>query len=187
MGLGEGVMHRIALYVILLISSVGLAAAHPLAGSWRLQPELGTHLAAWNALDLIIEVDGDHVTLTRKFAAGRRTFEDVTKVDLSNPANMIPVEMWPDARYIGANIGGDKTKTVSGQWIGDGNVLRLNTDVVLATQQGEHPVNTLGTYTVSTNGERLTLIEVRSTRTQPLVFVFKRLQSDEARHTGNAE
>src|SRR5690606_37845069 len=114
-------------------------------------------------------------------------FQDVTKVDMSKPAAVIPVELWPDSRYLGANIGGDKTKTVSGQWIGDGNVLRLNTDVVLATPQGEHPVNVLGTYTVSTNGERLTLIEVRSTRTQPLVFVFKRLEGAEARRTGTAE
>ena len=180
-------MHRIALFILLLFSGVGLAAAHPLAGSWRLQPQMGTHLAAWRALDLIVEVDGDHVTLTRKFAAGRRTHEDVTKLDLSKPATVIPVELWPDSRYLGANIGGDKTKTVSGQWIGDGSVLRLNTDVVLATQQGEHPVNVLGTYTVSTNGERLTLIEVRSTRTQPLVFVFQRLDGDEARRTGTAE
>ncbi|MCB1105784.1 MAG: hypothetical protein H7A44_09765 [Opitutaceae bacterium] len=180
-------MHRIALIILLLFSGVGLAAAHPLAGTWRLQPDLGTNLAAWRALDLIVEVDGNEVTLTRQFAAGRRTFQDVTKVDLSKTAAVIPVELWPDARYLGANIGGDKTKTVSGQWIGDGNVLRLNTDVVLATQQGEHPVNVLGTYTVSTNGERLTLIEVRSTRTQPLVFVFKRLEGAEARRTGTAE
>lgn len=180
-------MHRIALITLMLFSGVGLAAAHPLAGSWRLQPELGTDLAAWRALDLIVDVDGDQVSLTRQFAAGRRTFEDVTTLDLSKPATVIPVEMWPDSRYLGANIGGDKTKTVSGQWVGDGNVLRLNTDVVLATQQGDHPVNVLGTYTVSTNGERLTLIEVRSTRTQPLVFVFKRLHGDEARRTGAAE
>lgn len=180
-------MHRIALFILLLCSAVGLSATHPLAGAWRLQPELGTNLAAWRALDLFIKVDGDHVTLTREFAAGRRTFSDITALDVSKPATVIPVEMWPDSRYLGVNIGGDKTKTVSGQWIGGGHVLRLNTDVVLATQQGDHPVNVLGTYTVSTNGERLTLIEMRSTRTQPLVFVFKRLHGDEARRTGTAE
>jgi len=48
-----------------LLMGSGMAAAHPLAGTWRLEPELGTNLAAWRALDLIIEVDGDQVTLSR--------------------------------------------------------------------------------------------------------------------------
>lgn len=150
-------------------------------------PERGTDLAAWRTLDLVIAVDGDVVTITRNFAAGRRVFEDVTPIDLTKPT-VVPVELYPDARYIGANISDrNQTKTVSGQWVGDGTVLRVNTDLELSTQQGEHPVNILGNYSVSTNGQQLTLIEIRSSRNQPLVYVFKRLAGAEARATGTAE
>lgn len=180
-------MQRIAILFLLLISWGGTAWAHPLAGNWRLLPDRGTDLAAWKALDLNIEVKGDIVTITRKFAAGRRTFEDVTPIDLTK-STVVPVDMWPDARYIGANISDhNHSKTVSGRWVGDGKVLRVNTDLELTTQQGEHPVNILGNYSVSTNGQQLTLIEIRSTRNQPLVFVFKRITGDEARATGAAE
>jgi hypothetical protein len=180
-------MHRIGLFLLLLCTGLGVAGAHPLAGSWRLMPDRGTDLAAWRALDLNISVDGDVVTITRKFAAGRRTFEDVTPINLTKPT-VVPVELYPDARYIGANISDrNPSKTVSGLWIGDGTVLRVNTDLELSTQQGEHPVNILGNYSVSTNGQQLTLIEIRSTRNQPLVYVFERLTGDEARATGTAE
>lgn len=181
-------MSRLSLCWCLFIATVGSAfAASPLAGTWRLLPDRGTDLAAWKALDLDIKVEGDVVTITRKFAAGRRTFEDVTPVDLSKPSNVVPVTWWPDNRHIGAYIGGDKTKTVHGEWLADGHVFRLTTDLVLATQQGDHPVNILSNFTVSTNGRQLTLIEIRSTRNQPVVYVFKRLEGDEARATGNAE
>jgi hypothetical protein len=164
-----------------------LRAANPLAGTWRLEPDRGTDLPAWQTLDLDIQVAGDTVTITRKFAAGRRTCTDVTPVDLSKPFNIVPVAWWPDNRHIGAYIGGDKTERVHGEWIGGDHVFRLTTDLVLATQQGEHPVNTLSNYTVSANGRQLTLIEIRSTRNRPVVYVFKRINDGEAPSTGRAE
>jgi hypothetical protein len=172
----------------LFIATLGTVwAANPLAGTWRLLPDRGTDLPAWQALDLDIRVTGHVVTITRKFAAGRRTFEDVTPVDLAKPFNVVPVAWWPDNRHIGAYIGGDKTERVRGEWIGGDHTLRLTTDLVLATQQGDHPVNILSNYTVSTNGRQLTLIEIRSTRSRPVVYVFQRINGDEARATGNAE
>jgi len=167
--------------------AIGIVSAHPLAGQWRLLPDRSTDLSGWKVLDLTIALEGDVVTLHRQFAAGRRMFEDVTPVDLTKTDNIVPVSLWPDNRHIGAYIGGDKTKRVRGEWLDDGRVLRLNTDLVLATQQGERKVNILGNYTVSTNGDVLTLIELRSTRTRPVTYVFQRVTTEAGRKTGTAE
>ncbi|MFI5355869.1 MAG: hypothetical protein ACHQ4G_00895 [Opitutales bacterium] len=178
--------HCFLLGLILLGGAVALRAS-PLAGLWRLEPDRSTDLPAWEALDLDIQVQGQVVTITRKFAAGRRTFEDVAAVDLAKPFTVVPVAWWPDNRHIGAYIGGDKTERLHGEWVDGGRVFRLTVDLVLATQQGSHPVNILSQYTVSTNGRQLTLIELRSTRNRPVTYVFRRIAAAEARSTGAAE
>lgn len=184
-----GVMHRI-LFLVLSLCGCAAAAANPLAGSWRIDLARSTELSPWGAYDLVITGEGDQLTITRKFAAGRRTYEDVTPLDLTKAANIVPVTWWADNRHLGAYIGGDHTKKVRGEWLDDGRVLRLNTDLVLDTQQGPRAVNILSNYKVSANGAQLTLTELRSTRNRPVVYVFHRMNAAEAageRATGRAE
>lgn len=178
------------LTLILFFAGFGAAMANPLAGTWRIDLARSTELSPWGSYDLIITGEGDRLTITRQLAAGRRTHEDVTPLDLKNPANIVPVTWWADNRHLGAYIGGDRTKKVRGEWLDDGRVLRLNTDLVLDTQQGPRAVNILSNYKVSANGALLTLTELRSTRNRPVVYVFHRLSTAEAaaaHDTGRAE
>jgi hypothetical protein len=164
--------------------------AHLLAGTWRYDATKSTELSAWGTLQLVITVDGPHVTLTRRWAAGRRTYDDVTPLDLAQAVNVVPVDWWPDNRHLGAYIGGDKTKKIHAELLDSGRMLRTSADLVLATQQGERAVNILSDYKVSANGAQLTLIELRSTRNDPIVYVFKRVTdpaADAAASKGNAE
>jgi hypothetical protein len=182
-------MHRIFLLVFFLVS-LSASAASPLAGHWRIDTARSTELSPWKAYDLVITGEGDHLTITRQFAAGRRTYEDVTPLDLTLAANVVPVTWWADNRHLGAYIGGDRTKKVRGEWLDDGRLLRLNTDLVLDTQQGARAVNILSDFKVSANGAQLTLTELRSTRNRPVVYIFHRLSEADAakaRATGNAE
>ena len=188
-------MRRFLCLILLLAGGLArLSAAAPdarqLAGSWRYDPARSTELSSWGALRLVITVDGAHVTLTRQFAAGRRTFDEVTALDLAQPVNIVPVAWWHDNRHIGAYIGGDKTKRIRTELLDGGRLLRTSADLVLATQQGERAVNILSNYQVSANGARLTLIELRSTRNDPIVYVFDRITdaaADAAVGKGRAE
>ena len=174
----------------LLRMSAAEPDAHLLAGTWRYDPERSTELSAWGTLQLVIAADGPHITLTRHWAAGRRTYDEVTPIDLTRTVNVVPVDWWPDNRHIGAYIGGDKTKKIRAELLDDGRRLRLSADLVLATQQGEHKVNILSDYKVSANGARLTLIELRSTRDEPVIYVFQRVTdaaADAAVSKGKAE
>ena len=172
----------------------GLSAAEPdarlLAGTWRYDAARSTELSAWGSLKLVITVDGPHVTLTRQYAAGRRNYDEITSLNLNLNLNVVPVDWWPDNRHIGAYIGGDKTKKIHAELLDGGRMLRTNADLVLATQQGERAVNILSDYKVSANGAQLTLIELRSTRNDPIVYVFTRVTdvaADAAVSKGKAE
>jgi hypothetical protein len=150
---------------------VGTKAA--LAGSWRIDLARSTELSPWKDYELTISTAGDAVTIDRRLAWGRREFTDRMTV---SPAAVttVPVEMWPDNRHLGAYIGGDRTKRVRTEWLDSGRVLRLSTDLVLATQQGDRAVNILSDYKVTANGAQLILTELRSTRNRPVVYVFTR-------------
>jgi hypothetical protein len=158
----------------LLLAAGPLAAAeHPLAGSWRIDLARSTELSPWKDYELTISTAGDSVTIGRRLAWGRREFADTMTV---SPATVttVPVAMWPDNRHLGAYIGGDRTKRVRTEWLDAGRVLRLSTDLVLATQQGDRPVNILSDYKVTANGAQLILTELRSTRNRPVVYLFTR-------------
>jgi hypothetical protein len=163
---------------------------HLLVGTWRYDAAQSTELSAWGTLKLIIAVDGPRVILTRQYAAGRRSFDEVTTIDLTRSVNVISIDWWPDNRHIGAYVGGDKTKKLKFRVLSDGRLLRTSSDLVLSTQQGDRAVNILSDYKVSANGDRLTLIELRSTRNDPIVYIFKRVTdpaADAAASKGNAE
>jgi hypothetical protein len=180
----------LVLFFGLFSSGLVAADAHLLAGSWRYDASRSMQLSSWGSLKLTIKADGAHVTVTRQYAAGRRVFDEVTPLDLSQPVSVVPVEWWPDNRHIGAYIGGDRAKHIRAELLDDGRLLRTSADLVLATQQGERAVNILSDYRVSANGSVLTLIELRSTRNDPIVYVFTRVTDeakDEAASKGRAE
>lgn len=166
-----------ALLLLLSFASAPLAAADasPLAGTWRIDLARSTELSPWRGYDFTLGVDGDVVTVRRELAWGRRKYSDTMAVDTTRSDNVIPVEMWPDNRHLGAYIGGDRTKRVRAEWLSDRRILRLSTDLVLDTQQGPRDVNILSDYKVSADGARLTLTELRSTRNRPVVYVFNRV------------
>ncbi len=168
-------MRRYLLSALLLIGGIlaPLRAESLLDGAWRIDLTRSTELSPWKDYDLTITTTGDTVTLHRRLAWGRREFTDEMKLSPGRVENL-PVAMWPDNRHLGAYIGGDRTKRVTAQWIDSGRILRLSTDLVLATQQGERAVNTLSDYKVTANGTQLTLTELRSTRNRPVVYIFTR-------------
>jgi hypothetical protein len=163
-------------FLLLLACATPVCASSPLAGTWRFDASRSTELSPWSNCVLTISVDGDNVTIERQLGAGRRGFADTMTIDVSGAENTVPVPMWPDNRHIGAYIGEEHTKTVHAQWLDEGRILRLSTDLVLSTQQGDRSVNILSDYKVSANGSQLTLIEVRSTRSRPITYVFNRTE-----------
>jgi hypothetical protein len=170
-------MLRSLLFTSLLGLGFCAAAASPLAGTWRIDTARSTELSPWRSYDLKLEVNGDEVVIHRRLAWGRRVYEDVTPVNVAADLNEVPADFWPDNRHLGAYMGGDRIKRIRAEWHDDRRLLRLSTDLTLETQQGERAINTLSDYKVSANGSRLTLVELRSTRNRPVIYVFTRIEN----------
>jgi hypothetical protein len=173
-----GAMIRyIWLGIFAVVGAANVWGASEMDGTWTIELKRGTDLGSWRTLEIDIETNGDLVTINRRFAAGRRKDNDTMTIDLTQDKNVVPVRWWPDNRYIGAFVSDAHEKTVSGKWMSNGRILRLETDIVLTTQQGDVPVNILRNYKVSANGKQLSLITIRSTRDRPVVYFFKRAES----------
>ena len=174
------VLPRFLLLVLLAALAPCLAAVPSdgtkpgLSGTWHFDAAHSTELSPWQSYTLTLAVAGDRVTVSRQLGSGRRGFADTMTLDLARPDNVVPVALWPDNRHLGAYISDAHTKHVSGAWLDAGRILRLSTDLVLSTQQGERAVNILSDYKLSANGTVLTLTELRSTRNRPVVYVFTR-------------
>ncbi|MEO6005104.1 MAG: hypothetical protein ABIZ04_08190 [Opitutus sp.] len=151
------------------------ADTSPLAGTWRIDLARSSELSPWKGYDLEISTSADTLTFRRKLSWGRRAFSDTMTVEPGVADTVVPVDMWPDNRHLGAYIGAAKAKHVHAQWLDGHRILRLSTNLVLETQQGSREVNILSDYKVSANGAQLTLTELRSTRNRPIVYLFSRV------------
>lgn len=153
-----------------------LHAGSPLDGHWQLDPARSSALNFWRTFELDIATDGDAIVIKRHLRYGNRGAEEVFRLEVNNPYNVVPVDWWADNRFMGLYIGGDGAKYVRATWFDDRRMLRLDSNFIVTTQQGEKPLNILSDYKVSLTGDELTLIELRSSRMQPFVYVFTRMQ-----------
>lgn len=168
---------RCFLLLLGLLTAAAAAPASParLQGTWRFDPARSTNLAAWRSFDLIIQASDQSVTLQRRLGWGRRVHEETMQLPLDGSRTAVPVPYWADNRHIGAYIGGDGHKQVQARLLDGGRVLRIESDLTVETQQGDRAINILSDYHLSTDGRTLTLMEIRSTRSRPVVTVFTRV------------
>lgn len=163
---------------LLLLAALPLAVtaadASPLAGTWRFDPAESTELSPWKNCTLTIRTDADRVTIRRALNWGRRAFTDNLTV-VPGRTETVTVEMWPDNRHLGAYISDHHTERVHAEWLDGQRILRLSTDLVLSTQQGDRAVNILSDYKVTGRDDLLVLTELRSTRDRPIVYRFRRV------------
>ncbi|MBS0664436.1 MAG: hypothetical protein JSR48_14315 [Verrucomicrobia bacterium] len=169
----------LASLLILLVAASRLPAADApsrLVGTWALDVARSTPIRPWDRLTVMIAVAGDTVTLTRHLAWGAdRKVDDVTTLKTDGrtiTAN--PVAYWLDTWYTNVYIGGDRKKLVTGEWLDGGRVLKVEANLQLEAQQGDHPVHLYDEYRLSADGRTLRLYELRSTRDEPMVYLFTR-------------
>ena len=165
--------------LLALVCAASASGAEPsgaFAGTWRFDPARSTNLAAWRSFELRLELSPKEVQFQRRLGWGRRTHEERMRLPLDGGRTRIPVPYWSDNRHIGAYIGGDHHKQSQLRILDGGRILRVESDLTLETQQGERDVNILSDYHLSPDGQTLTLIELRSSRPQPVTYVFTRVQ-----------
>lgn len=170
---------RASLFFVAL-ATASLSFAHSLdtekfIGEWEFDRDQSTDLSPWSRCVLVIAQDGDQLTISRTLGGGRRTHVDVIPLDVTKEVNVVPQGWWIGNRHIGAYSPHDATKVVRAKTLDDGKLLRLETDLVLETQQGSRDVNIISQYQISPDGDLLIVTDLRSTRPRPVVHVFTRV------------
>lgn len=154
----------------------GADAPAKLAGGWALDVARSTPIRPWDKEAMTITVTGDTVVITRNLAWGadRKVSDTTTAKTDGTTATANAVGYWLDTWYTNVYIGGDHQKHVTAEWLDGGRVLKLETKLAIEAQQGDHPVHIYDEYRLSADGQTLKLYELRSTRDEPLVYLFTR-------------
>ena len=159
-------------------AGLSLAAEAPagLAGKWSLDIARSTPIRPWDHEAITIAVRGDTVILTRNLSWGADRKADDTTVAVTDGKTVTanPVGYWLDTWYTNVYIGGDHLKRVTAEWLDGGRVLKLETNLFIEGQQGDHAVHLYDEFRLSADGRTLKLYELRSTRDEPLVYYFTR-------------
>jgi hypothetical protein len=166
----------------LVLAAFALLAGRPLpdadamSGTWLLDEERSTAIDPWRNLSVEIVADGEGVILKRMWRGSREGGAFVDSVRLVPGSTVVsePMGQWPDNRHLGAYIAGDRTKTVTSRWEDEGRTLVTETELTVSIQQGERPVRIYTEYRLSPEGDRLDVLELRSTRPRPIHYVFAR-------------
>ena len=143
-----------------------------LNGTWILDVARSTPIRPWDSQSLSLAVTGDTVVITRHLAWGadRKVSDTTTATTDGKTVTANPVGYWLDTWYTNVYMGGDHQKHVTAEWLDGGRVLKLETNL----QQGDHPVHLYDEYRLSADGKTLKLYELRSTRDEPLVYIYTR-------------
>ena len=172
-------LRLLSLACLLLGSGFSLRAADApagLAGTWSLDIARSTPIRPWDHDSVTIALTGDTAVITRNLAWGAdRKASDVTTVKTDGKTVTAgPVGYWLDTWYTNVYIGGDHQKHVTGEWLDGGRVLKLETNLFIEAQQGDHAVHIYDEFRLSADGKTLKLYELRSTRDEALVYYFTR-------------
>lgn len=164
------------LLVLLLVAALTRPPAPPgdFAGRWVLDPSGTSALDPWREITLDVTAGDDRVVLVRRLTWGRRSATDSLNVPVDGRPVAVPFPAWLDNRHLAVWAAGEGTKRVAAQWLDEGRTLQLVSTMTVATSQGEQPMRVLSEYRLSPSGDRLTLIELRSSRNRPVIYTFVR-------------
>lgn len=153
-----------------------LPDADAMSGTWVLDKERSTDIDPWLNLSVGIAADGDGVILKKLWRGSREGGASMDSVRLVPGQTVVsePMEQWPDNRHLGAYIAGDRTKTVASSWEDGGRTLVTEATLTVSIQQGEREIRIYTEYRLSPEGDRLDVLELRSTRPRPTHYVFTR-------------
>jgi hypothetical protein len=167
-------LSRTLLVGLVLLLPTFVSGASPFDGRWRLDTARSSALDGWNLWDLVIHVEGDHVALQHDMQWRTTKFSATNTVDTTQPEvakNFFRVEQRHMALYPAK---GTETN-VRAMWIDHGRTLRVEAETFLETSQGEGRMRLYSEYRLLEGDQALLLIELHSTRPNPLVYRFTRV------------
>lgn len=169
----------IKLLLVGLVMGVSLSfAGQPdLEGRWRMDPDRSSPLSGWHAMDLVFDAEGSAIDITYEMRWRRTNYRAMNRVDVGQPVtsdSFFRVEARHMAVY--PTKGGSSTTTA--EWIDGDRTLRTETQTMVEVSQGDVPMRITTEYRIGEGAETLTVIELRSSRPQPLVYFMRKVEEE---------
>lgn len=158
---------------------LALFAANPdFEGRWRLDKERSSALDGWTAMDLAMAIDGSRIEVTHDM---RWRSSRVVESNVLDTEGSLEIEDFfrVDQRHMAVYGPKEGVTAASARWMDDGDTLRVEAEVPVEVSQGTATIRIYSEYRVSEQGDALTLIELHSTRNNPLVYRFRKLADDD--------
>jgi hypothetical protein len=165
---------RFLLPLLLLLPLAACAATSPLEGRWRLDKARSTALDGWHEWDLVIAVTGSRVSLRHDMKWIRTNFSATNTVDTAAPVE-IPAFFRVEQRHMALYPAKGGRTTARAAWLDAGRTLRVEADTPIEISQGQANMRLYLEYRLIEGDQALVLIELHSTRPQPLVYRFTRV------------
>ena len=160
--------------LLLLLLTPAAFAASPLDGHWRLDPARSTALDGWTAWDLVITVDGSRVSLRHDMQWRATKVTATNTVDTATPST-VPDFFRVEQRHMALYPAKGGLTAVRAAWLDTGRTLRLEADTPIEISQGQATMRIYEEFRLVEGDGALVLIELHSTRPQPLVYRFTRV------------
>ncbi|MDQ8187699.1 hypothetical protein [Pelagicoccus sp. SDUM812002] len=171
-------MQKVALSSLFILVSIiaasSMQGSPQFEGRWVIDKELSSAFDPWRSIHLEIEVEAGKVLIEELHTTGRRRATQRYELDLDKPRNKVPIDLWTGNRHIGAYIGGNRTMEIDAEFLDEGRTLVLYCNYILDTSQGATNVRSHKEFRVSSDGDQLVVMELRSTRPRPILQVFNK-------------
>ncbi len=167
-------IRRLLLPLLLLLPLAACAATSPFEGRWRLDKARSTALDGWHEWDLVIAVTGSRVSLRHDMKWIRTNFSATNTVDTAAPVE-IPAFFRVEQRHMALYPAKGGLTTARAAWLDAGRTLRVEADTPIEISQGQANMRLYLEYRLVEGDQALVLLELHSTRPQPLVYRFTRV------------
>jgi hypothetical protein len=163
-----------------MVAVLMLAACQPtpdLTGTWAVDKERSSNLEPWRNIHLRITASDQEVSIGRLFNPRRETRHDSVTFPVNDKQISLPMEgsaKWLEQPHLGVFIDGKTPQKIRAHWETPGRVLDVQRLVTVETSQGSATVEILRNYALSDDGSELTVVETRSSRPEPLTYVYTR-------------
>jgi len=146
-----------------------------LDGTWRLVEAESNPVDPWNSLAIKLDAGPSRLSLTRRWHGPTNyTAVDSVRIPIDGAHHRVSLPEWPDNRHLGAVVDPDRSRRVAAQWLDDGRTLRVTSRFWVEASQGSRRIRTYTEYHHAPDGNRIVVLELRSTRPTARRYVLKR-------------
>ena len=162
-----------------LLTAALLSANSDFNGRWRMDPAKSSALDGWQKMDLVIAVQGSQIALTHAMQWRTTNLEATNHFDTTKPVTLDDY-FRVEQRHMAVYPAKHGTTQATAAWIDRDRTLRIEADTLVEVSQGDVPMRIYQELRLGEGGDKLTLIELHSTRNRPLVYVFDKVTTEEA-------